>query len=495
MAGFAEVRISKILKNLYPRWGKRAFDFLASLIGLVVLSPVFLLCGILVRLTSHGPIFFRQGRLGQHGRIFRVFKFRTMLVGSERLGSMVVVPGDRRLTPLGNLLRRTKLDEIPQLINVFLGDMSLVGPRPRVPEDFDLENPEEKFLLSVKPGITSYASIYHRMEVEYCAQQSDPKEAHRERVLPQKRYLDSEYLENVSLVLDLKLIMLTFLLTLTPGKGQAQTLRFFGVEIRTYGRAAQIALEALTFASAVWLAYWLRYEGKPPEFYQVQMAAFIVLIPTARVICNYVLGIYDMMWRYLNFVDSALVALSLSLVSAVLLVFRFTLSMENSGTRIFVIPLGIIVMEYLLALTAALGLRGLRQALYVMNHRYQPLATEKRRRIMILGAGLSGLGIALEIGRYPHLQLVGFVDDDPAKKDRLISGYRVLGASGQLGELALQHEISDVIVCVESPLADRLQGLCERCRGFGVKIHVIPTVDQILRLGQDSEEKVQSAQA
>lgn len=495
MAGSFGMEFGKLLKNLYPRWGKRAFDFLASLAGLIVLSPLFLICAILVRLTSRGPIFFRQARLGQHGRPFKVFKFRTMRVGSERLGSAVVVPGDLRLTSVGNLLRRTKLDEFPQLINVLLGEMSLVGPRPRVAEEYDLENPEEKFLLNVKPGMTSYASIYHRMEVDYCALQEDPRNAHRERVLPQKKYLDAEYLENVSFVLDLKLIMLTFLLTLAPGKGQAQTLRFFGVEIRTYGRAAQVALESLTFASAVWLAYWLRYEGRLPEFFQAQMAAFIILIPAARVVCNYILGIYDMMWRYLNFVDSALVAFSLSLVSALLLVLRFALPLEPSGARIFVIPIGVIVMEYLLALTGALGLRGLRQAMYVMNHRYQPLATEKRRRIMILGAGLSGLGIALKIGRYPHLQLVGFIDDDPGKKDRLISGYRVLGVSDQLGDLVLQHEITDVIVCVESALNDHMQGICERCRGLGVKIHVIPTVDQILRFGQPLGEEIRSAQA
>lgn len=445
--------------------------------------------------TSRGPIFFRQARLGLHARPSSVFKFRTMRAGSDRLGSLVVVPGDQRLTSVGNLLRRLKLDEIPQLINVLMGDMSLVGPRPRVAEEINLHVPEERALLSIKPGITSYASIYHRMEAEFCAQHEDPRKAHREQVQSQKRYLDGEYLENISFALDLKLIMLTLLLAFVPGKGQKGTVQFFGVEIRAYRRAAQIVLELLVFAAALWWAYWLRFEGKLPEYWQVQLGAFIILIPVARVLCNYIFGVYDMMWRYLNFVDSALVALSLGLVSLLLLVMRFTLPLENSNTRIFVIPLGVIVLEYLLALAASLGSRGLRHALYIMDHHYQPLTTNKRRRIMVFGAGLSGLGVALEIGRYPHLQFIGFVDDDTAKIDRLISGYRVLGSSEQLAELAFKNEISDLIICVESALGDRAREACERCRTFGVKIHIIPTIDQILRSNEHQAKEVSSAPA
>lgn len=495
MAGFLEIKLAKIWKAFYPIWGKRGFDLLASLIGLIVLSPIFLLCALLIRLTSRGPIFFRQPRLGLNARPFSVFKFRTMRMGADRLGTLVVVPGDQRLFPVGNLLRRTKIDEIPQLINIILGDMSLVGPRPRVAEEINLHIPEERALLSVKPGITSYASIYHRMEADFCAQHEDPRKAHRERVLPQKSYLDADYLENISFALDMKLIMLTLLLTLAPGRGRAGTVQFFGVEIRAYGRAMQMILELLIFAGAVWCAYRLRFEGNMPEFWQAQMSALIILIPVARVGCNYIFGIYDMMWRYLNFIDAALVALSLGSVSLVLLIMRFALPLENSNTRIFVIPLGVIVLEYLLALAASLGLRGLRRALYVMDHRYQPLAMDKRRRIMVFGAGLSGLGIALEIARYPHFKFVGFVDDDAAKIDRLISGYRVLGSSEQLAELAFKQEITDLIICVESVLSDRAREACERCRTFGVKIHIIPTIDQILRSSENQAKEVSSASA
>ena len=213
--------------GFYRCFGKRIFDFVAALAGLVVVSPILLFSMLLVRLTSRGPVLFRQVRLGQFGRPFRVFKFRTMQVGADRKGPSVVVPGDQRLTLIGNSLRRTKLDELPQLFNVLRGQMSLVGPRPRVPEEVNLGDPVEQTLLSVRPGLTSYASVYHRMEADYCARQHDPQAVHREVILPQKGYLDAEYVKNLSFMLDLKLILLTILLVFIPGKARPEAVRFF----------------------------------------------------------------------------------------------------------------------------------------------------------------------------------------------------------------------------------------------------------------------------
>ena len=138
--------------EFYKYWGKRAFDLSAASIGVALLSPVTLAVALLVRLTSRGPVFFRQVRPGLGGHPFRLFKFRTMRLGSDQLGAAVVVAKDARLTLVGGLLRRSKLDEIPQLINVVLGDMSLVGPRPRPFENLHLELAEERALLDVAAG-------------------------------------------------------------------------------------------------------------------------------------------------------------------------------------------------------------------------------------------------------------------------------------------------------------------------------------------------------
>lgn len=481
-----------VTPRIYARWGKRAFDVVAAAVGLAILTPILVLCALLVRLTSSGPIFFRQVRVGRYGRDFKVFKFRTMREGSEALGVAVVVPGDRRVTVIGRLLRRTKLDELPQLLNVLRGEMSLVGPRPRVPEEVNLGDPEEQTLLSVRPGLTSYASVYHRMEADYCARQDNPQAVHRELILPQKSYLDLEYVSNLSLGLDLKLILLTTLLVFIPGKARPEAVRFFQLRISPYSRAAQMAMELGVFVAAVWVAYWLRFEGQMSDFHRFQMLAFLVLIPAARWATNLAFGIYNMIWRYVTLMDAALLALSLGAVSAILVFLRIILPAGVPTAHVFQMPLGVIAMEYFLALGGGLGLRALRRALYVLDHRYQPLPETGRRRILILGAGLSGAGIALDMARYPHLQVVGFVDDDATKQGCLIAGFRVMGSSQEIRELMRKNGVTDLIVCARSVAPERLGRVQEACEALGVSVHVIPTVDQLLGSGRRGPRKAES---
>src|SRR5256712_3751408 len=137
-------------KDGYRRWGKQAFDFVAAAIALIFSSPLLVICSLLVRLTSRGPVFFRQLRVGRDGSRFKVFKFRTMKQEAEQEGTAPVVPGDSRLTPVGRFLRGTKIDELPQFINVLLGHMSLVGPRPRVAEDVNLVLAEQRPVLGLR---------------------------------------------------------------------------------------------------------------------------------------------------------------------------------------------------------------------------------------------------------------------------------------------------------------------------------------------------------
>jgi lipopolysaccharide/colanic/teichoic acid biosynthesis glycosyltransferase len=474
--------------GFYRLHGKRIFDFVAALAGLVVVSPILLFSMLLVRLTSRGPVLFRQVRLGQFGRPFRVLKIRTMRVGADRKGPCVVVPGDPRLTLVGRFLRRTKLDELPQLLNVLRGEMSIVGPRPRVPEEVNLEKPEERALLTLRPGLTSYASIYHRMEADFCAQSEDPRATHHETILPQKSYLDMEYMKNLSFALDLKLIFLTFLLVFVPGKTLPRSVKFFGLEIRPYGRLGQMGVDAAVFVAAVWLAYWFRFEHEIQPFSYWQMASFIILLPAARLACNRLFGIYEMMWRYVNLLDAATILGSLSTVTGVLVLLRLLLPYENTTLRVFMIPVGVIALEYLLVVGGSLGLRGLRRTLYEMNHRYQPLPTERRRRVLIVGAGLLGMGVALELGRYPHLQLVGFVDRDLAKDGKSVAGYEVLGPPQELDRIIREHEVSDVVVCVQAISETDRQDLLTRCKSLGAQTHVIPSLAQIL--GADTAESL-----
>ena len=470
--------------SLYMRWGKRLFDIAASLAGLVISSPLLIFCAVLVRLTSRGPVLFRQIRVGYLGRRFKLIKFRTMVQGAEELGTSVVVNSDPRLTSVGAFLRRTKLDEFPQLINVLRGEMSFVGPRPRVPSEIDLNDPREDILLGVRPGVTSYASIHYRREADYCARQPNPQAVFRTNLLPQKRSLDYEYVQNLTFRLDLKLLLITFVLVWTPERPLAKGLSKFGLEARPYSRDAQMLLDLAVYMGAVLLAYTFRYEAGFLDFYRRQMWLYMAFVSPLRVIVNRCLGIYDMMWRYVTLEDASFLAVALAPVTLVLYGLRLGLPASSWKAVMFLVPLSIVTLEYLLALSSSLGLRCLRRMLYVLHHHYQPLP-EGTRRVLILGAGLLGLTTAQDIRQYPHMSLVGFLDDDPTKERRLMAGCRVLGNSASLDTLSDRYKVTDVLICAKSIDPDRLWELYRRCEVLRVKLHMLPGLDRVLREESD----------
>lgn len=187
---------------------KRLFDILSSLFGLLVLGPLLLLIGLVVALTSRGPIIFRQQRVGLGFRTFALYKYRTMIVGAER-GVAVTTAGDARVTGIGRLLRKTKLDELPQLFNVLKGDMSLVGPRPEIAKYVDLFRVDYQEILTVRPGITDFAAIEYRNEDELLKGFSDPEAGYVQVVLPAKIVLYQRYLRERGLFTDLRILLAT----------------------------------------------------------------------------------------------------------------------------------------------------------------------------------------------------------------------------------------------------------------------------------------------
>ena len=189
---------------------KRLFDIVASGCGLLVLSPVLLVVAIWIKLDSRGPVFYRQVRVGYKNKDFQIFKFRSMRIGSDK-GSLVTIGGrDPRITRSGYFIRKYKLDELPQLINVFVGDMSLVGPRPEVRHYVDYWTPEQMHVLDVRPGITDPASIKFRNENELMGQAENPEVYYINVIMQEKIKLYLEYVENASFMYDLMLIFKTF---------------------------------------------------------------------------------------------------------------------------------------------------------------------------------------------------------------------------------------------------------------------------------------------
>jgi lipopolysaccharide/colanic/teichoic acid biosynthesis glycosyltransferase len=207
---------------------KRFFDILFSLIGLIVFSPLLLAIAVWIKLDSKGPVFYRGRRVGLHGKPFLIYKFRSMVTDAEAKGGPSTSDSDSRITKAGRFVRKCKLDELSQFINVLVGDMSFVGPRPEVQQYVDMYTEEEKEILNVRPGITDWATIWNSDEGAVLAQHDDPDKAYEELIRPTKLQLQLYYVRNRTLAMDLKIILCTIRRVLSSS--------FYPKELEAYPR-------------------------------------------------------------------------------------------------------------------------------------------------------------------------------------------------------------------------------------------------------------------
>ena len=202
--------IADVLARRKPQLiAKRAMDIVLSACALAVLWPLLLLIALAIWIDDPGPVFYRQVRVGRNGKTFRIFKFRSMVMDADKKGLAITVGRDSRITRVGAVLRKTKLDELAQLLNVLLGQMSFVGPRPEVPKYVELYTPYQRQVLLVRPGITDYASIAYRNENDLLAGASDPEAMYIEQIMPDKIELNMKYLREISPQADIRLIVKT----------------------------------------------------------------------------------------------------------------------------------------------------------------------------------------------------------------------------------------------------------------------------------------------
>ncbi len=194
---------------MYRLYFKRVFDFIAAFIGLVVLFPILFVISLWIKFSSKGPLFYSQKRVGKEFKEFDIYKFRSMVVDADKIGPSVTSGDDPRITEVGKFIRKTKIDELPQLLNVLKGDMSLVGPRPEVMKFVEKKRDEYKKVLSVRPGITDNAAIEFRDEETIMNQYEDKEKAYLDIILPQKIKLYYNYIDNITFLSDIKLILKT----------------------------------------------------------------------------------------------------------------------------------------------------------------------------------------------------------------------------------------------------------------------------------------------
>ena len=203
--------------NIINKFFKRFFDIIVSLIGIIILGIFLIIISIIIKCTSEGPVFFKQIRVGKSGKEFKIFKFRTMVVNAESLGTQITIGKDKRITKIGHFLRKYKIDELPQLFNVFIGEMSFVGPRPEVPKYVAMYNETQREVLSVRPGITDLASIRYRNENEILGRAKNADEAedmYINEIMPDKLKLNLEYIEKNNVFYDIYIIFKTIIICL-----------------------------------------------------------------------------------------------------------------------------------------------------------------------------------------------------------------------------------------------------------------------------------------
>ena len=412
----------------YPA-AKRLYDVVFSFIGLLVLSPLFVLVAALIKLSDGGKAFYRQTRVGLHGRPFRIWKFRTMITAAEQAGPAITQEGDSRITRIGRVLRKTKLDEFPQLWNVLKGEMSLVGPRPEVPRYVERYTPEQREILRLKPGITDLASLCFRDEEALLGHATDVEEFYVQHCIPRKLKLNQEYAARASLLSDTWII----LQTLCP-----------------YWAGVLVA-HGILLVAALFLSYGLIYDFAPPPMTAVQFWRELALVLVLQLGC--------LTWRkqcrgllsYFSFPELRQVGTALGLATMGLLALW--------ATGVGVPPRNVILLDAFLSFSLLSGFRGMlrlwressedeedaerggvvrdqqpqagvsKLLRLVLHTQPRSAPANPPARVGIIGAGTTGAQLALELvgkknlGRIP----VAFFDDDSQKWQKHIHEIPVVG--------------------------------------------------------------------
>jgi lipopolysaccharide/colanic/teichoic acid biosynthesis glycosyltransferase len=419
-----------------------------ALLGIILASPLFLIVAILIKLDSRGPVFYRQIRIGRQGIPFQMLKFRTMVEAKNWMGPPLSPRNDPRVTSLGAVLRRFKVNELPQLINVLKGDMSFVGPRPEVQEFVRLYDPDERLVLSVRPGIVGPSQIHLRNEENLYAEGVDPKQYYIENILPKKIKMDLEYVNHDSFWRDLRYLLQGVGITITG----AITRRHL------FENMEQIAVffcDMCLSAFSYFLAYFLRLEGHIPSFERTILLNTLPYVIIIRMLAFTYFGLYGILIRHMSFDDVLRIVKGATISSALIILTTFLIGERWHTRSVFVIDWLILVFM----------LTGYRLSFKTLKDRLRSNRDEGQENVMIYGAGSLG-ELAL---RYLKMRggsnVVGFVDDDPRKMRKNFHGVKVLGNRYDIEALARLYNVSHVLIAMRGggcENVEHVKSLCEK---------------------------------
>ncbi len=469
---------------------KRLLDVVLSALGLVLFAPLLALLAVLVKCTSRGPVFFRQERIGRGFKPFRIYKLRTMRLGAEGQGLGVTFKGDNRITGAGRFLRKYKLDELPQLFNVLMGDMSMVGPRPEIRKYVEMFREDFRTLLAVRPGITDPASVRY-LEEESMPLTAASEDIYINRILPEKIRLSKDYIREKSVIKDIGIIFGTVFKswgraglnagaaagtrgkTVKSGPGEPVALyrfvRHIIIEHRQFMFAMILVLQALL---ANYLAFVLRFEAILPPVNLGQFLAYLPFLLAIRLFFHVYAGLYKNLWRYADIkdlVDIVWTSAAGEVFFAVIVMFLF----GNAGY-----PRTIYVLDFMLFVAISGGTRLL---IRIFN---EYMKTEPSlKKVLIVGAGDGGELVVRQMkgnkDSSHRYEPVGFIDDKKHMKGLSIHGVPILGAHDSLPEMIRKYRPEEVLVSTPCD-PQRLKTIYELCKPHDVHVKKLPALDEIL---------------
>ena len=446
---------------------KRLFDIIFSIIGLILIFPVLLVCAILIKLNSKGPIFFKQIRIGRGGKPFKILKFRTMIRNAESTGPKITTKNDDRITSIGNILRWLKIDEIPQLINVLVGDMSFVGPRPEVPEIVKFYTEKQREVLKVKPGIIGANQILARNETDLYPDGIEDTEAYYiKHILPEKINIDLHYVKKSSFLYDMKLL-LGGIIQIIIGAAQAHVFKEAKIP------AFLLPIDMILICLSYFFAYALRYDWniQHTDFRIFGITLPIVLLSRISIFLTY--KVYRHIWKYVSINDLITIIKASILSSLIYIVLIFFLGLGSVSRSVFLIDL-ILILVFIAGIR--ISLRILTQRISI-RERFEHINTI-RKNIVIIGAGDVGEMALRELERNVKYRytMVGFIDDDPQKFGKMIHGVKVLGTVKDISTLAKPYRIDEAFLAISRLSSDTIKSILKQCDEAGIKCRIVPAV-------------------
>jgi lipopolysaccharide/colanic/teichoic acid biosynthesis glycosyltransferase len=465
---------------------KRFLDIVLSALGLLLLAPLFAVLAIAIKLDTAGPVFFRQERVGRFGRNFRIFKFRTMVQARHATGMQLTVAGDARITRVGAVLRRYKLDELPQLIDVLRGTMSLVGPRPEVPRYVEHypEDSKEK-ILGLRPGITDFASLQYKDENEILARAMDPEKEYIEVILPEKLRVALAYADSVSLATDLRVLGLTLRTVFVPELPTDKMLKMmnhprFWRQVddwmsRPMSKASYIAMlvDSLLVLACWHFTYLFRLgferwqPGRP--WYDDYVSIFVVVV---YLIAIHVFGARRALWRFFSFDDLQrliVACLAAGLVSAVAVLLA-----QLAG-----VARAVLVLHPLFSLLALALARMSYRMLWEHAHARATGELSESRYAIVLGAGEVARRLLAGLSRRNGWHVLMLLDDSPALAGVHIAGVKVEGPMDRLKDPDVVARATHVIVALNDASSAERDRALVLAQGSGLVVLTVPSEDEL----------------